>query len=81
MDDQPPDDVTAEARWLQRRPGLRADVLASAEFQQWRDRLRTVVVDGATYYVRGGDSLRDEDQVVVEWIRRTRPALLQGGEE
>ncbi len=81
MDDQPPDDLTTEGRFLQQRPRLRADVLASAAFQEWRDRLPTVVVDETTYYVRGGDMLKDEDQIVVEWIRRTRPALLQGEEE
>ena len=81
MDDQPPNDLTTEGWFLRQRTGLRADVLASAAFQEWWDQLPTAVVDKTTYYVRGGDMLKDEDQNVVEWIRRTRPALLQGEEE
>jgi hypothetical protein len=30
----------------------------------------TIEIDGETLYVRGGDMLRDEDQVIFEWARR-----------
>ncbi|NEM06060.1 hypothetical protein [Geodermatophilus normandii] len=81
MNDHPPEDLTAEATFLLRRPQLRAEVLASADFRAWREKLRTADVDETTYYVRGGDMLKDEDQIIVEWLRRTRPALLRDEEE
>jgi len=53
-------------------PEVRNAVLASAEFIAWRERLASVVVDDVKYYIRGGDMLKDEDQIVVEWARKTR---------
>jgi hypothetical protein len=77
-DDQPP----SERRVLDQRPDVREAVLRSSEFQAWQRSLPSVVVDDVQYFIRGGDMLKDEDQVIVEWARRhgllsDRPA---GGE-
>jgi hypothetical protein len=61
---------TAEARILARRPEIRRAVVASPEFAAWRDALPVVEIDGETLYVRGGDMLRDEEQIIVEWARK-----------
>jgi hypothetical protein len=36
----------------------------------WKNTLRALEIDGETLYVRGGDMLRDEDQLIVEWARK-----------
>jgi len=59
-----------EARVLERMPEVRAAAQGSPEFQQWLAGLRAVQVDGETLYLRGGDMLRDRDQVIFEWARR-----------
>jgi hypothetical protein len=51
------------------------------EFMAWIEGLPQVEVDDVTYYVRGGDMLRDFNQVVCEWVRRFRPDLLDAGDE
>jgi hypothetical protein len=66
-----PHSTSFAARFLQRRPELRAKVLASSDFQAWRSQFKTVVVDGVTYYVVGGDMLKDEDELILEWARRS----------
>jgi hypothetical protein len=63
---------TFESLLLVNYPEVRNAVLASAEFIAWRERLASVVVDDVKYYIRGGDMLKDEDQIVVEWARKTR---------
>jgi hypothetical protein len=63
---------TFESLLLVNCPEVRNAVLASAEFIAWRERLASVVVDDVKYYIRGGDMLKDEDQIVVEWARKTR---------
>jgi hypothetical protein len=72
-----PEEKTFEALLLEDHPEVRNTVLASEEFIAWRNRLPSVVVDGVKYYIRGGDMLKDEDQIVVEWARKTR--LLHDG--
>lgn len=62
--------ATFEARVLDRYPEVRESVLAAARYQQWRSALPVVTIDGETLYVRGGDILRDEDQIIFEWARR-----------
>lgn len=62
---------TTETRVLNRYPEIRQAVLASPAFAAWRRGLKVVVVDGETLYVRGGDMLRDEDQVMFEWARKS----------
>src|SRR5437867_2843512 len=61
---------SVETRVLNRCPKVRAEVLASSAFVAWRDTLKSVDLDGETLYVRGGDILRDEDQVIFEWARK-----------
>jgi hypothetical protein len=70
------DERTHEARILDDNPEVRAAVAESEEFSAWKESLPTVDVDRVTYYVRGGDMLKDEDQIVLEWARRFRPELL-----
>jgi hypothetical protein len=59
------------AQFLKRRPEIRQEVTAREDFQRWRSGFRTVVVDGVQYYVMGGDMLRDEDELILEWARRS----------
>jgi len=63
-------ETTAETRVLNRYPDIRDRVAVAPEFVAWRRSLRAVVIDGETLYVRGGDMLRDEDQVIFEWARK-----------
>jgi hypothetical protein len=62
---------TFESKILDRHEEVRREVVSSDEFHSWKEDLPTVVVDDVTYYIRGGDMLKDEDQVVFEWARRT----------
>lgn len=62
---------TREARILSRFPEVRAKVLESPEFAAWLDGLTALDVDGETLYLRGGDMLRDQDQVIFEWARQS----------
>jgi hypothetical protein len=59
-----------ETRVLDRYPGIRKAVLDSNDFIIWRDSLPSIVVDDEKLYIRGGDMLRDEDQVIFEWARK-----------
>lgn len=61
---------TAEARELARCPEIRRAVLASPVFAAWRDALPVVEIDGETLYLRGGDMLSDEEQIILEWARK-----------
>jgi hypothetical protein len=65
MSDQ--SDKTWESRILDRYAGVREAVLGSKDFHAWKDQLPSVVVDGTRYYIRGGDMLTDEDQLIFEW--------------
>lgn len=65
-------DKTWESRILHRHAGVREAVLESENFHAWKDQLPSVVVDGVRYYVRGGDMLVDEDQLIFEWALRTK---------
>jgi hypothetical protein len=42
-------------------------VSQSQDFQARKATLPTVVVDDVTFFIRGGDMLKDEDQVIFEW--------------
>jgi hypothetical protein len=61
---------TFEARVLDLYPEIRTAVVNSPAFADWLRTLTKVVVDGETLYVRGGDILRDRDQIIFEWARR-----------
>lgn len=67
---------TYEAQVLDNNPEVRAAVSESEEFRTWKKNLPTVDIDQVSYYVRGGDMLKDEDQIMLEWARRFRPGLL-----
>ena len=67
---------TYEARILDDNPEVRSAVSVSEGFRAWKESVATVDVDQVTYYVRGGDMLKDEDQIMLEWARRFRPELL-----
>ena len=58
-------------RFFRRRPELLGQILGSAEFAAWLGRHKTVVVDGTTYFVVGGDMLRDRDEMALTWARRS----------
>lgn len=75
------DEKTYEAQLLDQSPQVRAVVSDSEEFRAWKENLPSVVVDQVEYYVRGGDMLKDEDQIVYEWARRFRPELLPSESE
>ena len=61
---------SSEAYVLDRYPRIRKVVSESIDFIVWRDSLPSVVVDNERFYIRGGDMLRDEDQIIFEWARR-----------
>lgn len=66
---------THEAVVLDQHPGLRDHVAGLEEFIAWRDALPVVEVDGETFYVVGGDQLKDHDQISVAWLNQHRPQL------
>ncbi|HEX2053816.1 MAG TPA: hypothetical protein VHJ78_08850 [Actinomycetota bacterium] len=68
--------LSAESLLSQRHPNVKDAVCSLPEYQQWVQSLPEVVVDDVTYYVRGGDMLKDFDQVLWEWTRKNRPDLL-----
>lgn len=59
-----------EAHVLDRYPRIRKAVSESMDFIVWRDRLPSVIVDDERFYIRGGDMLKDEDQIIFEWARK-----------
>lgn len=71
MPEQEEDEKTIESALLDQHPDVRARVLASGEFHAWKEAMPSVVVDDVRYYIRGGDMLRDLDQLVVEWAHGT----------
>lgn len=63
-------DRTAEARVLKRYPDIRRATVESPSFAAWLRSLTALEVDGEILYLRGGDLLRDKDQVIFEWARQ-----------
>jgi hypothetical protein len=61
------DEKTFESTVLDRYPGVRASVSQSQDFQAWKATLPTVLIDDVMFFIRGGDMLKDEDQVIFEW--------------
>ena len=72
------DEVTSETALLNRHPGLRERVAALPDFRDWRDSLPVVEVDNETFYVVGGDQLKDHDQIIVAWVNQFRPDFFGG---
>lgn len=60
-------DITFEARYLNAHPELRERVVTSPEFIAWKQQLRAITIDGEHLYIRGGDMMRDDDQIMFEW--------------
>jgi hypothetical protein len=54
---------------LDRRPDLREQVSATAEFQEWRSGLKTFELDGERLFLLGGDVPAEHDQIVHHWAR------------
>jgi hypothetical protein len=63
-------DRTFEARVLDQYPDIRTATAESPAFAAWLGSLTVLEVDGETLYLRGGDMLRDRDQVMFEWARQ-----------
>lgn len=74
-------DLSADARASLRHPEVKDEICALDEFREWMDSLPEVVVDEVRYYVRGGDMLKDSDEVLWEWARKHRPDLLPPAED
>ena len=60
---------TVEGQILDKRPAIREAVRQSSAFAEWLGGLKKIAIDGEVLYIRGGDMLRDEDQVMFEWAR------------
>ncbi len=73
--------LSDEGRLSKKHPYVKEAVDSLAEFQEWVESLPSVVVDDFKYFIRGGDLLRDHDQVLWEWARKNRPDLLPPDEE
>jgi hypothetical protein len=58
------------ARFLRQAPGIRDRVLASHEFTEWLKPSKSVVIDGNKFYIVGGDMLKDEDEMILNWARK-----------
>ncbi len=61
---------TFESQVLNHYPQVRDSVVKAPDFHTWKDGLPAVTIDETTFYVRGGDMLKDEDQVIFEWARQ-----------
>ena len=59
--------------WL---PAVREKALNSSEFQAWLRPYKTVVIDGKKFYIVGGDTLRDIDQMILDWWAETWRGVL-----
>lgn len=81
VDPEGDSNLSYEGRALRRHPEVKDAVCSLDEFQEWMRSLPEVVVDEVKYYVRGGDMLKDADQVLWEWTRRNRPDLMPPEEE
>jgi len=59
-----------QAYVLDRYSRIREAVLESMDFIVWRDSLPSIILDGKQFYIRGGDMLKGEDQIIFEWARK-----------
>ena len=65
------DKASFAARVLAWLPTVREKTLNDSEFQAWLRPYETVVIDGTKFYVVGGDTLRDIDQMILDWWVQT----------
>ncbi len=54
---------------LDARPGLRDAVMRMTDFQEWRDSLSSIELDGECFYLPWGDVPMDEDQILYQFAR------------
>jgi hypothetical protein len=73
-----PSDVSFATRFLRAHPEVRERIAASDKFRSYRAGLeresdtgktKTVVIDGNQFFVVGGDMLKDEDELMLDWAR------------
>jgi hypothetical protein len=67
---------TYEGQILQQHPDVREKIVSSSEFKEWKQNLTFLEIDEEVLYVRGGDMLKDEDQIVFEWVMKCHPEWL-----
>jgi len=72
---------SAAAVFFAKHPQLRERGLASPAFRQWREQYKSLNIDGRELYIRrgkpmeqGGDTMTDEDELLLEWARQQRHA-------
>jgi hypothetical protein len=74
-------DLSEDGRASLRHPEVKDKICSLDEFREWMESLPAVVVDEVRYYVRGGDMLKDGDEVLWEWARKHRPDLVPREED
>ncbi|MGI9414864.1 MAG: hypothetical protein ACR2PM_14410 [Hyphomicrobiales bacterium] len=62
--------LSRAGRFLKTHGEIRERVLQDPEFGVWRNKFKTVVVDDMQYFIMGGDMLKDEDELILEWARQ-----------
>jgi hypothetical protein len=62
---------TLAAHILAELPSIREQAQASRDFRNWLETHKAVDVDGTRFYVVGGDMLKDDDEMIFSWARRT----------
>jgi hypothetical protein len=84
--DDPPDaqdgaNRSAAALFFRKHRDLRERAHASAGFLRWRRQFKALNIDGEQLYLRsgeamqtGGDTLMDEDELLLEWARQETAA-------
>lgn len=78
-------DRSREQRLLDDHPGLRERVSQMGDFIRWRATFSELPIEGEIFWVRpridendlGDDRPKDHDQLIVEWINRFHPDLLE----
>lgn len=60
---------TLAGRVFARLPQVRARLEASDGFRTWLETHPSVVVDEQTFFVVGGDMLRDHEEMLLDWAR------------
>ena len=73
--------LSDEGRRSLRHPDVKETVCSLSDFQKWKKSLPEIEVDDVKYYIRGGDMLKDADEVIWEWARKHRPDLIPPEEE
>ena len=64
------ENLSFAGRFLRKQTELRNRVLKSAEFKEWFGGFKHLDIDGERLYVCGGDMLKDQDELILEWARR-----------